>query len=459
MSFDTSFRTGHTARGFRPTGIACVLALLAACGEARADTLDRELLAQAPRVLRYLRDHGHRGVGVLKFRVRKGDAAPSDSVGSLNLNLASRLEMALVLANDAKDPLGIARNASAVAAGIPGANHLSREGREALFTGRYPPAWGDADVVPDAFLTGVVAFSTDLRQVSVGVVAFDRKGGPLDKVVQFTATTDAPLLSEAGEGFVLSRGLFDGGRAELTQAAIGLAAKVNTGQAPNPVRDPAAPVALEIRYDGKPVPFEFKGGKARVPEPAEGQKVTFVLRRTADDAAGRLAVVLSVNGENTLFKERLTPLQSQKWVLEPGAPPITVRGYQTAAGSAEAFRVLSGAQSAKDVIKYGPDSGTIGLDVFRERKSPPPAPTLDDESEDLAALSRGTFPKDRPANLWALKSQLRVVPATGPRGLIVQGQKVDAATKHVEFQADPTPVMSATITYFQPEPAARGAGR
>ena len=56
----------------------------------RADSLDRELLKQAPRVIRYLQDHGYKNVGVLKFRVKKGDELVSDRVGSLNLTRHSR---------------------------------------------------------------------------------------------------------------------------------------------------------------------------------------------------------------------------------------------------------------------------------------------------------------------------------------------------------------------------------
>jgi hypothetical protein len=34
--------------------------------------------------------------------------------------------------------------------------------------------------------------------------------------------------------------------------------------------------------------------------------------------------------------------------------------------------------------------------------------------------------------------------------MIVEGQRLGAAVRTVEFQPDPTPVMSATITYYRP---------
>src|SRR3954469_24886197 len=80
------------------------------------ETLDAALLREAPRVLGYLKGQGYKNVGVLKFRVKKGEQPLSDRVGTLNLNLAARLEIALVLATDIKAPLGIIHDASAVAA-------------------------------------------------------------------------------------------------------------------------------------------------------------------------------------------------------------------------------------------------------------------------------------------------------------------------------------------------------
>ena len=94
-------------------------------------------------MLGYLKEHGYRNVGVLKFRVQKGDEPVSDRVGTLNLDLAARLEVALVLTTDIKAPLGIIHDASAVAAKIPGANHLNEPGRRALL-GRATPWPGAA---------------------------------------------------------------------------------------------------------------------------------------------------------------------------------------------------------------------------------------------------------------------------------------------------------------------------
>jgi hypothetical protein len=417
-------------------------------GAARASDLNRKLLEQAPTVLRYLKDKGYQNVGVLKFRVKKGDEPITDHAGTLNLSLADRLERALILADDLKQPVGIIHDASAVAARLRGANHLTREGRQVLFQGRYPLAWGGEEVKPDAFLTGVVQISSDLRDLTVGILAFDTGGTSLERVTQFKATRDAGSLIETGESFLL-RGAFDAGQEQPSQAkAVETAERVKKEKDAYPLQDQAAPGRLEIYYDDARVPLEVRGGEAQVPEPREGQKVTFVLRRTAA-ASGRIGVVLKVNGENTLFKERQPDVACRKWILGPGDPPITVRGYQLTGKTAEAFRILSGAESKQKEIDYGGDVGTIMLSVFREKQAarhPPDLPP-DDNAEDLAALTRGVFPGEKPKNLAALKEQLR---ADASRGLIGQGQQVGADIQHVSFKPDPTPVMAATIRYYRP---------
>ena len=196
-------------------------------------------------------------------------------------------------------------------------------------------------------------------------------------------------------------------------------------------------------------PSRWRSGtvKALVREPQEGQKVTLVLRKI-DATPDRYGVVLMVNGENTLYRERQSPPNCQKWILSPQDPAITVHGYQGDEGKAETFRVLSRAESAKDAMDYGSDVGTISLVVFREASGGGEPLALDEEAEDLAAVSRAAFPAKPPENLSALRHQLHQ--GSINRGLIVQGQQIGAAIRRVEFRPDPTPVMSATITYYRP---------
>src|SRR5688572_6887243 len=120
-----------------------VLTLLgAATSVARAENLEQTLHKQAPKILKELQQKGCKNVGVLKFRVKKGNEPTSDNVGTLNMTLADRLEIALALAmdNDPAKQIGIIQQASAVAAKIKESNHLTKSGRAALFKEEYPLA-------------------------------------------------------------------------------------------------------------------------------------------------------------------------------------------------------------------------------------------------------------------------------------------------------------------------------
>ena len=114
MSDKRGLRTGsnHTRR---PVAILAALIVAAVAGptsaEERLETLDHQLLRHAPGVFRYLKEHGYKSVGVLKFRVKIGDQPLSDHVGPLNLSLADRLETALILADDFREPIGIIHGA------------------------------------------------------------------------------------------------------------------------------------------------------------------------------------------------------------------------------------------------------------------------------------------------------------------------------------------------------------
>lgn len=471
--------------------------------ESPAASLNKQLQEQAPEILKQLRDKGYKNVGVLKFRIKKGTEPVSDSVGTLNMFLADRLEVALILANsnEATKQIGILKRASSVAAKIPGASHVTAGGREKLFQAEYPLAWGGSSVKPDAFLTGIAQVSADLKQITVGVLVFDASGGALAKVVPpFDATMSPALLGEVGESFVV-RGAFDSGKTELkadpaTKAVptgdalaakvADVSAKIKSKEAPHPLADPGCPVLLEVTYDGRPVSVEFRDGKAFIAEPHEGQKVVLTLRRAAT-AKGRLGVVVKVNGESTLERQRLPDADCRKWILEPGAGPIKLEGYQLDNSTAEAFRVLSAAESKAAEMNYGADVGTISMTVFREvggdpipettpskstvtqpeptkiAKKPDPSPTLptdlpDESAEDLLALSRGIQPKATPKNLAALKHQLREgTRSTDTRGLIAQGQQTASNVVKVSFVTDPTPLVSATVVYYNATSGSKSA--
>jgi hypothetical protein len=364
------------------------------------------------------------------------------------------LELALILVDDnsAGNPdrqIGVTRDASGVAGKTPGANHTTAEGRKVLFATSFPLAWGKASVRPDALMTGVAKVSEDLKRLSIVIYCYLPDKDP-EKVLTFTATNGPETLVASGESF-LTRGAFDNGNIE-PQKVVQQAAKIRAKEEPYPLAaEAAAPIALEVRYDGQPTALQINNGKGFVSEPQEGQKVTFVLARKGDSTV-KLGVVLKVNGENTLGKQRLSDAQCRKWILDPGAGPVTIEGFQVDGDTAKEFRVLSRAQSREREFYYGPDVGTVTVTVFREdkqKKSQPSKELLSDEAEDLAALNRGVYPSDPAGSLAALKSQLRLGSKT--RGLIEDGKAIESRVEKVTFDFDPTPVMAATITYYRPQ--------
>ena len=138
------------------------LALVAVALPARADhdAIDEAFAKASPQILDKLKAKKAKNVGVLKFLVAEGMGRPTD-VGELNQTLADRLELALILTVDIQQPIGVIRNATAVAARTAGADHRTPEGRDKLFAARYPLAWGTEEVKADAFLTGVVRLEKD----------------------------------------------------------------------------------------------------------------------------------------------------------------------------------------------------------------------------------------------------------------------------------------------------------
>ncbi len=423
---------------------ALLLGHAARAAAAETPTLESGLLARAPALVRHFQAKKYRNVGVLKFLVaRPGDRGFSDNVGTLNMLLARRLEVALVLANDPKAPVGIIRNASAVAARTTGASHRSPAGRKKLFEPDYPLAWGKRQVRADAFVTGIAQVSKDLRTLTVSLLAFGPDSKGLTQLgSDFVVRNDAGKLAEMGQSFVLRGGPHD-------DTALAAAARTHEGDGLHPLQQSSPPVRLVVLYDGKPVRIEFRDGKAFLPEPRAEQKVAFRLVR--DDSKVRYGVVLKVNGENTADRQRGPDLHCSRWVLAPGARPITITGYQVDDDHEEPFRVLSRAESKRREVNYGEDVGTITLTVFRQqtREPEPPGPDEARQQKRLQAVAQARLPGNK-EDFQALKSAL-LAEAIEERGLIVPGSKVKSRTRTVEFRPAPTPVMTATLFYYSPK--------
>ena len=103
------------------------------------DDLEANLDRVAREMVKKLRSEGIESIDVLKFAVKIGSGGFPPNIGNLNVRLAQKLELALVLANPASkkkvdQQVVVARNATEVASKIKDASHLTSKGRELLFS-------------------------------------------------------------------------------------------------------------------------------------------------------------------------------------------------------------------------------------------------------------------------------------------------------------------------------------
>jgi hypothetical protein len=376
-------RTESDHRRARRLGLAALaLGLVAMAGmasparAAAADRIEDKLKAEGVKVVEYLRDHGYQAVGVLKFRVKLGNEPESFSVGILNVVMTRRLQNLLIAMNDEAKPLQIIHEAAQVAAGKKEhANYTSPEGCAKFFEYKYPLAWGSGTVQADVFLTGLVKVSPDKSTTTVVIEAIDRETKKPKEITSFQVRTDRTILSDACESFVLPgkqvRKL--GADEQEEEAAKNSYERDQDKDRPKPGD---RLVKLEILYSGKAqeeAGSEKHPGEYQVPEPQENDEVVLALTNLSDK---RVAVVLAVNGKNTLYKQdrlEARPEGLAKWILEPGVR-YTVRGYYHEGGlKYEPFKVISEEESlAEEEQNLHPKLGAIELFVFTEggKKSP-----------------------------------------------------------------------------------------
>src|SRR5262245_5745812 len=446
--------------------LAAVLALVLPA-RADHDSIDEAFTKVAPEILAKVRARNGKNVGVLKLLVQRGESKPDDAVGELNMGLADRLEAALILASP-DEKIGIIHRASmAVVENMNrAANHCTPDGRKKLFRDMYPLAWGTKTVPASAFVTGVASISKDLRKVTIRLEMFgddgvvERIGEPID------LPTTRRTLVEAGYSYVLTEkaapSVFDGARgglknkgsalrlkAEDDVAALDQALAMNDPTKTEGVKFTAAaavkdcPVKLTIRYNDKDI--EVEGDQ--VPEPKENEKVTFLLKNT--DPAFMYAVVLKVNGKNTLFSEDSEPAQCLKWIIPPNGS-VEVTGFQESDADAIPFKILSTKESQENVVRYGDLGGTVRMVAYRGKQVDTDPSAVEKKEPDhnrvyLAAVSRGSKELKKgdikPQSLRSLKGDLlgREEQLEGQRGYIDKGaRKVANPIDRIFFEPLPT---------------------
>jgi hypothetical protein len=450
----------------RPVLAAVTALVLAAPARAAGDPLDEALFDKAGGLIDSLKKKGFKNVGVLKFLVRHGDGEPTDDAGDLNLALANKLEVALVLANT-DEKFGVIDKASEqVARGkLLLANHRTEDGRRALFVSKYELAWSRDRVEPGGFLTGVATFSQDLATVTLRLQVFDKSGAIEDVAGTVSGPTNPEMLAQAGFSYALAparqKALVAGDppptrdaqkREIVEQVAKSVekpkAVEVPPPPPPSPLAD--CPIKLTVLYNGKPV---APSGTV-LPEPGSTDRVEFTL---SNPTSGTYAVVLLVNGENTLYQERTAPAACRKWVLGPGMS-VPVRGFLVGPDKVAPFTVLPPEEPLPDAVRYGDHAGTFRLVVFHGKMSEANpadnAAKADPKDAATLALSRtrgGTRPPGvKPQSLKALQADLRGRLGTdGARGYVVKGSATETfETRSVYFVPSPElPVADVSLRY------------
>ena len=429
---------------------------------AAGDPLDEALIEKASGILDALKKKGFVNVGVVKFLVRHGDGEPQDDVGDLNLSLANKVEVALILANT-DEKFGIIDKASeaVVREKLLAANHRTEEGRKAFFVRKYELAWSRDKVDASGFVTGIATFSQDLAKLPSSS----------------RCSTRAGRRGHHRRGISPTNPRCRAGRIQLRPragAAEGSWPATAAGSRRGEARDRGA--GREERRalpKGTDEPFPLASARSNGPcciTASPSRSPATRARAEADGprrvalsnpTQGTYAVVLLVNGENTLYQERVAPQVCRKWVLGPQSS-VSIRGFQTGTDAVAPFAVLAPEQPLDDAVRYGDHAGTFRLIVFHGKMSDAnPADNMAKlKPEDAAtlALSRtrgGTRPSGvKPQTLKALQADLRGrIGTDGARGYVVKsGATEKFETRSVYFIATPElPVADISLRYFTPK--------
>ncbi len=447
--------------------IATILALAALAAPALAgESLAESLYAKAPAILQKMKKKDMTAVGVLKFTAVE-DGKSSDSLKELGLTLAVRTQTALLLAN--KDPQFVIienPNGQVTKAQLFEANHQKEDGRKAFFGMKYLPAFGKDEVEASGFVVGTATPSADMKTVALKLQVFDKTGKLTDLTDEWAVDTDADMLGELGGSFALPpitrKAVVSGQpvkKEELQKLVLDTAVAVVKATPPTPetkpVPNPAlenCPIKWEIRYNDK---AQTVSGSL-LPEPDEVDKVSFVLTNPSKDET--YAVVLMVNGESTLYKERQAVSKCRKWILEPRTETV-INGFQTGPLESKLFKVVRPEDPEVDSVRYSENLGQFRLVVFAGKvtdKNPNPVDGKAIDEVSAIANARLNHRPDgvRPQSLEELQASLTRTgrDGTNARGVVVAGAAADSKTVQAWFAvASDTPVADITLRYFHPK--------
>ncbi|MGL4551734.1 MAG: hypothetical protein ACRC33_11145 [Gemmataceae bacterium] len=413
------------------TRYGLLLAALAAAAPARGANLDKALLDNAPDLLVALKKADIKSVGVLPFAVKRGARPAGYDAAPLSAGMPGRLENALILRQTSQEEkaMKVLRDATATAAkaGV-GAWSKDAASFQKLFATKYELAWGDKKLPADAFLTGEVRLTGDMKEAEVVVRYFKadgwKDGKPaLGELATFKVKTDRSLLRDVGYNAVVSsRALKRKGEQKSDAEALNddvIEQVTKEEKEEKPVPDAKQPeshapssfagMKFEVEYDGvkQEINAEVGGDGAKQPSytmaaPKPGQKVVMYLTR---EQAGdnKLGVVLRVNGKSTWEEQDAEPAACRRWVFDAksvGKREDYAGFYRYGPGGklvCNEWKSLDEASAAAS--EAGVRAGWIDIDVFtgRDEKA---------GKDDGLVISTRSMTKKKPATLRELRQQL-----------------------------------------------------
>jgi hypothetical protein len=402
-------------------------------GSARASHLDKGLIGHAGKINDKLKAAGVKNVGVLPFKVKKGERQALYAGAPLSVNMPERLENALIMAmNPSERPdLNVIRDAAGVASKANVGSFLnSKSSFSKLFATSYPLAWGKERVKPDGFLTGVVTNDGNRSKVHVLVqlIRPGKFGQAPEKIHEFDVSADRQTLGDLGYNFSLSRSVLKRGalRRDQVDQAVQQQVRQEDQQGQKKPQsqlvttqhtpDNVAGFSYELKYNGeKQALTPLQGGQGAsqpewlAPPVTQGTKIEMVLTRK-DGSQDDMGVLLLVNGRSTWKNESGDPeLNMLRWIYTPKRkddPDVFLGRYEDVSGkNLLAWKALSAEESTKEKAdELGNRAGWIDVYVFANREGPPQPPQTEDEKEMF--VTTRAMPRSKPSSFLTARSEL-----------------------------------------------------
>ncbi|MCA9241053.1 MAG: hypothetical protein KDA37_12675, partial [Planctomycetales bacterium] len=380
-------------------------------------------------------------IGVVKFLVDDG-VEPSLSVGNTNLALSRYFRNALAENLKGDDPpIQLVLDADFALQRTLGADHSTDPGRKKLFrlkSGRrakFPVGDGRYSEPVDRFICGYAEVLEEDALVNIRFQCFDEGTGIKNLGAMHQGVPLPPeVLADFGKNYEAPRYL------ELHPNRGG--ENLGVGE-PADLQD-EAPFQFHVFYDDAPI--KVVGREAndvlRLPEPQDGQKVEFMIRRT-DDEPIRMGVVVKVNGESTLCSQTRPSTYCAKWILGP-QDSVWIRGFQTIGEDGKPgetykkFRVLS--EDASRNLVYSSNTGLITVECFLEKKE------AKSRESRVGPRALATTEMVRAADF---RDEFRLS-GLRSRGVLKGAEEIERRLKIEKVNFEQTPVLTQVLRYYDP---------